>query len=114
MAARRRVQLDPFQLLVGHGDRDRKPRALIPVELAPRVVDLCLAGADPRNPYASPLYGDPRGLPPTLLQVGSDEILRDDAVRMAERMREAGCEATLAIWPRMPPQSFGRGVRSSN
>jgi len=27
---------------------------LIPVELAPRVVDLCLAGADPRNPYASP------------------------------------------------------------
>ena len=59
-------------------------------------------GADPRNPYVSPLYGDPRGLPPTLLQVGSDEILRDDAVRMAERMREAGCEVALEIWPRMP------------
>ncbi len=61
-----------------------------------------LNGADPRNPYASPLYGDPACLPPTLIQVGSDEILRDDAVRMAERMRAAGCEVTLEIWKRMP------------
>jgi acetyl esterase/lipase len=61
-----------------------------------------LGRADPRNPYASPLYGDPRGLPPTLFQVGSDEILRDDSERMAERMREAGCDVTLEIWPRMP------------
>lgn len=61
-----------------------------------------LGGADPRHPYASPLYGDLRGLPPTLLQVGSDEILRDDSIRMAERMREAGCNVTLEVWPRMP------------
>lgn len=61
-----------------------------------------LAGADPRNPYASPLYGDPAGLPPTLIQVGSDEILRDDAVRMADRMRAAKCRVELAVWPRMP------------
>jgi len=61
-----------------------------------------LAGADARHPYASPLYGDPRGLPPTLLQVGGDEILRDDSVRMGQRMREAGCEVTLEVWPRMP------------
>jgi epsilon-lactone hydrolase len=74
---------------------------LIPVELAPRVVDLCLAGANPRNPYASPLYGDPRGLPPTLILVGSDEVLRDDAVRMADRMRAAGCHVEIEIWPHM-------------
>jgi len=61
-----------------------------------------LAGADPRNPYASPLYGDPTGLPPTLIQVGSDEILRDDAIRMADRMRSAGCTIEIEIWPRMP------------
>jgi epsilon-lactone hydrolase len=74
---------------------------LIPVELAPRVVDLCLAGANPRNPYASPLYGDPTGLPPTLILVGSDEVLRDDAVRMADRMRAAGCHVEIEIWPHM-------------
>jgi epsilon-lactone hydrolase len=74
---------------------------LIPVELAPRVVDLCLAGANPRNPYVSPLYGDPTGLPPTLILVGSDEVLRDDAVRMADRMRAAGCHVEIEIWPHM-------------
>ena len=61
-----------------------------------------LAGADPRNPYASPLYGDPTGLPPTLIHVGGDEILLDDAVRMAEKMRAAYCQVELQIWPRMP------------
>jgi acetyl esterase/lipase len=61
-----------------------------------------LGGADSRHPYASPLYGDPHGLPPTLIQVGSDEILRDDSVRMATRMRSAGCDVTLEVWPRMP------------
>ncbi len=63
---------------------------------------LYLGGTDPRQPYVSPLYGDPSGLPPTLLQVGGDEILRDDSVRMAERMRAAGCDVTLEVWPRMP------------
>ena len=61
-----------------------------------------LAGADPHNPYASPLYGDPTGLPPTLIHVGGDEILLDDAVRMAEKMRAAHCHVELQIWPRMP------------
>lgn len=74
---------------------------MIPVELAPAVVDLCLAGADPRNPYASPLYGDPTGLPPTLILVGGDEVLRDDAVRMADKMRAAGCHVELEVWPHM-------------
>jgi epsilon-lactone hydrolase len=74
---------------------------LIPVEHAARAVAAYLAGADPRDPYASPLYGDAAGLPPTLILVGSDEVLRDDAVRMAERMQAAGCDVTLEVWPRM-------------
>ncbi len=61
-----------------------------------------LGGADPRHPYASPLYGNSSGLPPVLIQVGSDEILRDDAVRMAEKLRAAGGEVKLEEWPRMP------------
>jgi acetyl esterase/lipase len=36
--------------------------------------------SDARNPYASPLDGDLHDLPPSLLQVGSDEIPRDGAV----------------------------------
>lgn len=74
---------------------------MVAVELAPRVVDLCLAGADPRNPYASPLYGDLHGLPPTLILVGTDDVLRDDGVRMAMRMSEAGCRVEIEVWSRM-------------
>jgi epsilon-lactone hydrolase len=61
-----------------------------------------LGDADPRHPYASPLYGDAAGLPPTLIQVGSDEILHDDGARMAAKLRQAGCEVELEEWPRMP------------
>ena len=68
----------------------------------PRLARYYVPESEARNPYASPLYGDPRGLPPTLIQVGSDEILRDDAVRMAEKMKAAGAEVELQVWTRMP------------
>jgi acetyl esterase/lipase len=75
---------------------------MLKAEQAPALARHYLGGADPRHPYASPLYGDPAGLPPSLIQVGSDEILRDDAVRMADRLRAAGCRVELEVWPRMP------------
>jgi monoterpene epsilon-lactone hydrolase len=68
----------------------------------PRLANLYLNGADALDPYASPLYADPHGLPPMLIQAGGDEILRDDAVRMAEKMKAAGCDVELHVWPGMP------------
>ncbi|WFU41767.1 alpha/beta hydrolase [Bradyrhizobium sp. CB82] len=68
----------------------------------PEFVRCYLAGADPTSPYASPLYGETSGLPPVLIQVGSDEILRDDARRMAEKLRANNARSRLEIWPRMP------------
>jgi epsilon-lactone hydrolase len=53
---------------------------------------------DLRDPMVSPLYGDLSGLPPVLVHAGSDEILRDDAVRLVERAREAGVDASLGIF----------------
>jgi monoterpene epsilon-lactone hydrolase len=81
-----------------HADAD----PMANVEQIAKAAEHYLAGTDPRTPYASPLYGDPAGLPPTLLQVGSDEVLRDDAVRMADRLQAAGCRVELEVWPRMP------------
>jgi acetyl esterase/lipase len=75
---------------------------MLDVANLPALAEGYRAGADPRNPYVSPLYGDATGLPSTLIQVGSDEILRDDAVRMADRMRMAGCDVEIEVWPRMP------------
>src|SRR5262249_8460660 len=59
------------------------------------------AGLDRMDPRVSPLYSDLRGLPPTLIQVGSDETLLDDAVRFAAAAGAADVAVTLEIWPRM-------------
>ena len=54
-----------------------------------------------RDPLVSPLFGDLAGLPESLLFVGGDEILRDDAVRLHAALERAGCRSTLTIAPGM-------------
>lgn len=73
----------------------------IAAKILPIAVKHYLAGGDPRHPYASPLYSDPAGLPATLILVGGDDVLLDDAVRMADAMRAAGCEVEAEVWPGM-------------
>ena len=75
---------------------------MLDVAELPGVARSYLAGADPCHPWASPIYGDLAGLPPALIQVGGDEILYDDAARLAARLDRAGGRARLEIWPRMP------------
>lgn len=60
-----------------------------------------LAGTNPRTPLASPLYADPKGFPPLLIQVGDHEVLLDDSTRLAQRAREAGVQVKLEVWPEM-------------
>ena len=59
------------------------------------------AGMDRKDPRLAVLYADLRGLPPTLLQVGSDETLLDDASRFAAAAGAAAVPVTLEIWPHM-------------
>ena len=60
-----------------------------------------LNGKDAKTPLAAPLHADLKGLPPILVQVGSAEILLDDATRIAEKLHAAGVEVRLALWPNM-------------
>jgi monoterpene epsilon-lactone hydrolase len=62
---------------------------------------LYLGGADPRHPHAAPLYGDLRGLPPLLIQVGSVETLLDDSIALARKAGVAEVPVALQIWPEM-------------
>jgi acetyl esterase/lipase len=75
--------------------------AMFTVGLA-NLVDFYLNGADPRDPRASPLFGDLSGLPPILLHVGEAELLRDDSVRFAEAANAAGSRAVLKVWDGAP------------
>jgi acetyl esterase/lipase len=56
---------------------------------------------DRASPLISPLFADLRDLPPLLIQVGTDEILLDDARRCAARARQAGVDVTLEVWDGM-------------
>lgn len=56
---------------------------------------------DPANPLISPIFADLGGLPPLLIHVGSDEVLLDDSVRLAEQAQAAGTEANLKVWEGM-------------
>lgn len=60
-----------------------------------------LGGADARDGLASPIHADLSGLPPMLIQVGSSEILLDDAVRLAGAAGAAGTPVKLEVWPDM-------------
>lgn len=54
------------------------------------------------DPFVSPLFGAFHGLPPLLLQVGSTEMLRDDALRFAARAQQAGVDAEVEVYENMP------------
>lgn len=58
-------------------------------------------GGDPRDPLANPLYADLTGLGPVYIQVGGDEVLLDDARRLAEHAHTAGVDVRLDVFPDM-------------
>jgi len=78
-----------------------------------RLVASYLGETDPKNPLASPLYGDLRGLPPIRVHVGDDEVLLDDSRRYVERAVAAGVDAALDVWMGMP-HGFVANVDSFN
>ncbi|MFI1996233.1 alpha/beta hydrolase [Actinoplanes sp. NPDC020271] len=62
-----------------------------------------LAGQDPHQPLLSPCrYADLTGFPPILLQTGTDEMLLDDATRLAARARDAGVDVILDVTAGVP------------
>jgi monoterpene epsilon-lactone hydrolase len=62
---------------------------------------LYLGDHDPRDPRASPLYGDLTGLPPVMIHVGEDEVLLDDSLRYGEQVERAGGTSEVHVWEGM-------------
>ncbi len=75
------------------------------VLLTPEWLDACArAYADPSawaEPSVSPLFAAHSGLPPLLIQAGTDEVLAPDAELLAARASAAGVDVTYTRWPRM-------------
>jgi epsilon-lactone hydrolase len=60
-----------------------------------------LGAQDPCNPLISPLFAELQRLPPTLIHVGSDEILLDDSTRLQQKLETAGVISHLVVWEDM-------------
>ncbi|MCR5875086.1 alpha/beta hydrolase [Phenylobacterium sp. J426] len=57
-----------------------------------------LDGLSATDPIASPLFGSFDGFPPMLIHASKGDILYDDAVRLAEKVRDAGGDLTVRLW----------------
>lgn len=86
---------------------------IISARTMPEFRDRYLGQTDPRNPLASPVFGNFQGLPPLLIQVGEHEMLRDDSVRVAKKARADGIPAKLEVWPGMVHVFHIRGLPES-
>ena len=87
---------------LGNPDRGAPPPGEIMISLpwVQECARLYLAGRDARDPLASPIHGDLRGLPPALLQVGQDELLLQDSRRLHAALAAASVPAQLEEYPR--------------
>jgi acetyl esterase/lipase len=65
---------------------------------ARHAVALYTHGTDPNDPRLKPLAADFTGLPPTLIQVGTTEMLLADSRLLAQRLHQAGSAVTLEEW----------------
>ncbi len=75
---------------------------LLPTNSAGKLVDMFLGDQSREDPSVSPLYGEFTAPPPAWMTVGDTEILRDDALRLAERLKAAGGDASLIVEHDLP------------
>ena len=99
------VLWSPWADLSGSGDTFITLEDHDPLVLRSFLSAAAEAYADPKqykNPYVSPIYGDFRkGFPPTLIQVGTKEILLSDSVRLYQAISLAGQIAKLDVYEGM-------------
>ena len=92
------ILLSPWTDLTSSGESFETKAALDPVLDTAYIDRMRYAYAGSRNlknPMISPLYGDFEGFPPACIQVGTNEILLSDSVRLCQRMKEAGVAVRL-------------------
>ena len=93
-----------FSPWVDLGTPDRGPVPRDEVMISPPWVAECaahyLAGRDASEPLASPIRADLAGLPATLIQVGTDEVLLADSLRLQSALAAAQVPCELQEYPR--------------
>jgi acetyl esterase/lipase len=81
--------------------RNRDRDAVFSETASAGCVEDYLQGADPRDPFASPLFARFESLPPTLVVAGAGERLVDDSLALARALGEQQIRVTLELVPGM-------------
>ena len=98
------VLLSPWTDLTSSGESFQSRAELDPVLNAEYIDRMKLAYAqqlDLKDPLISPLWGDHTGFPPVYIQVGENEILYSDAIRLQDRMLKEHVPVKLTHFPGM-------------
>ena len=98
------VAISPWVDMAATGATMDSKAAVDPMVQKPALIDwaqLYLGGADSATPLASPVHGDLAGIAPLLIQVGSEETLLDDAIRLAAVAGHAQVPVRLDVAPEM-------------
>ena len=69
-------------------------------------------GHDLKDPLLSPVYGDMRGFPPTILTTGTRDLLLSDTVRVHRKLRQAGVDAALQVFEGQSHAQYLRDVNA--
>jgi acetyl esterase/lipase len=97
------VMLSPALDLAGDGESHTR-LANAPL-LTKQLIDLFnrayVGDGDLRSSLVTPFYSNMSGLPPVLIHVGSNELLVDDSIAIAERLKQAGSPVELKVWQDM-------------
>ncbi|MFF2479736.1 alpha/beta hydrolase [Paenibacillus sp. NPDC058071] len=74
---------------------------VITKEALVQLADNYLNGVSPNVPYASPIYGDLRGLPPIYVMVGESELMLKESLTFVTQAALAGVDIRFGSWPSM-------------
>ena len=93
------VLLSPFLDLTMKGVSHKTMRKKDP--LTPGGLDVCvkhyIGNINPNDPYVSPVFANLKDFPPTLIHLGTNEILKDDSIKFYEKAKEDGINIQMKI-----------------
>ncbi|MFP1915716.1 alpha/beta hydrolase [Lonsdalea quercina] len=98
------VAMSPWADLTHSGDSAKVRNGIDPLcstEFLNQLAGIFLAGELPTHPDASPIFADVRGLAPTLIQIGENEVMLSGATRLAAHLGDSRVRTSLEIWPGM-------------
>lgn len=94
------VAISPWTDLTASGPSYEENREIDP-SMSAKTLDFYAScyTVDRTDPLVSPLFGELTGMPPSLIFVGGDEIMRSDGELLHEKLLSQGCESSLTVAP---------------